>query len=345
VPMFNIVYADRAGHIMYLDNGLLPKHAGGGDLATWSKPVAGNVSSTMWRDLHSFADLPKVIDPASGFVQNANDPPWLATWPRQLDPASFPGYVAPVGPVSLRAQHSVELMDATPKLSFDQFVERKLETKALMPERVLPDLLQAAAGSTDPDIVAATALLQEWDGRFEPDAKGALLFETWAALFSPNNFTDQSNYAVRWTLDDPLNTPRGLKDPAGAVAMLKQAVARTTELYGRIDRPFGEVSRFHIGDVSVPGNGGFGNTGVFRTITWGPMKDGERTPVHGETWVSMVEFGTPMKAVGLMSYGNASQPHSAHRSDQLDLLSRKEFRDLWTTRADVEQHLEERTPF
>ncbi|WP_347302568.1 penicillin acylase family protein [Croceibacterium sp. TMG7-5b_MA50] len=344
VPMFNIVYADRAGHIMYLDNGLLPKHDGG-DLATWSKPVAGNVSSTMWRELHSFADLPKVIDPASGFVQNANDPPWLATWPRQLDPAAFPGYVAPTGPFSLRAQHSIELMDLTPKLSFDQFVDRKLETKALMPERVLPDLLQAAAGSTDPDIVAATALLSEWDGRFEPDAKAALLFETWAALFAPNNFTDQSHYAVKWTLDDPLNTPRGLKSPTDAVALLKQAVARTTELYGRIDRPFGEVSRFHIGDVSVPGNGGFGNTGVFRTITWGAMKNGERTPVHGETWVSMVEFGTPMKAVGLMSYGNASQPHSAHRSDQLDLLSRKEFRDLWITRAEVERNLEERTPF
>jgi len=26
VPMFNIVYADRAGHILYLDNGILPKH-------------------------------------------------------------------------------------------------------------------------------------------------------------------------------------------------------------------------------------------------------------------------------------------------------------------------------
>lgn len=344
VPMFNIIYADRAGHIMFLDNGLLPKHESG-DLATWSKPVAGNTSATLWREVHPYADLPKVIDPASGFVQNANDPPWLATWPRQLDPAAFPGYVAPQGPFSLRAQHSIELMDQTPKLSFDTFVGRKLETRALMAERVLPDLLAAAAGSNDPDIVEAIALLSAWDARFEPDATGALLFETWAGLFAPANFTDQSNYAVRWTMDDPLNTPRGLKDPAGAVAMLKTAVGRTRELYGRLDRPFGEVSRFHIGDVSVPGNGGFGNTGVFRTITWGPMKDGERTPVHGETWVSMVEFGTPMRALGLMSYGNASQPDSPHRGDQLEMLSRKEFRTLWLTREEVERNLEDRTRF
>lgn len=344
VPMFNIVYADRAGHILYLDNGLLPKHASG-DLKYWSAPVPGDTSATLWKDVHSYDDLPKVLDPASGFVQNANDPPWLATWPRQLDPKAFPAYVAPVGPVSQRAQMSVKLMTQSDKISFDDFVARKLTTTSLMAERMIPDLLAAAAGSTDADVQSAVALLKGWDNRFEADSRAALLFETWAALFAPRNFTDQSNYAVKWTLDDPLQTPRGLKDPAAAVAQLKQAVARTKQLYGAVDRPYGEVSRFHLGDVSVPANGGFGNTGVFRTITWGPMKNGERLPVHGETWVSMVEFGTPMKAVGVMSYGNSSQKGSKHNSDQLQFLADKTFRTLWIDRAEVEKHVEEKVAF
>ena len=71
-------------------------------------------------------------------------------------------------------------------------------------------------------------------------------------------------------------------------------------------------------------------------------ENGKRIPVHGETWVSLVEFSTPIKAKGLMSYGNASQPGSPHRSDQLQHLSDKTFRTLWTTRAEVEQHLEGR---
>jgi acyl-homoserine-lactone acylase len=344
VVMFNIIYADRAGHILYLDNGLLPKHASG-VLKYWSAPVPGDTSATLWKDVHSYDDMPKLLDPATGFVQNANDPPWLATWPRALDPKSFPAYVAPVGPMSQRAQMSVKLMSQTPKISFDDFVSRKLTTTSLMAERMLPDLLAAAAGSNDADVQTATALLKGWDHRFEPDSRAALLFETWAGLFAPKNFTDQSNYAVKWTLDDPLETPRGLKDPAAAVAMLKEAVAKTKQLYGAIDRPFGAFSRFHIGDVSVPANGGFGNTGVFRTITWGPMKNGERTPVPGETWVSMVEFGTPMKAVGLMSYGNSSQPGSRHNSEQLQLLADKKFRTLWIDRTDVEAHVEEKTAF
>ncbi|WP_229665333.1 acylase [Croceicoccus mobilis] len=344
VVMFNIVYADRDGHILYLDNGLLPKRASG-DLAFWSKPVPGDTSATLWDELHSFDELPKVLDPATGFVQNANDPPWLSTWPRALNAADYPAYTAPVGPVSQRAQMSVKMLAEGPKISFDDFVEKKLTTRSLMADRMIPELVQAAAGNSDPDIVKAVELLKGWDHHFEPDSRGALLFETWAAIFAPENFTDQSNYAIQWTPDDPLQTPRGLKDPDGAVAMLKQAVAKTIELYGAIDRPYGEVSRFHIDDVSVPGNGGFGNTGVFRVITWNPMKDGERTPRHGETWVSMVEFGTPLKAKGLMSYGNASQPGSPHPSDQLKLLSEKKFRTLWLDRADVEANLEDTTSF
>lgn len=344
VPMFNIVYADRAGHILYLDNGILPKHADG-DFASWSKPVAGDTSATLWKDVHSYDEMPKVFDPASGFVQNANDPPWVAAWPRVLDPKAYPAYVAPVGPMSQRAQMSVRLLDRTPKIGFDDFVARKLTTSSLMADRLLPDLIAAAKDNADPEIQSAVALLEGWNHDFEADSRGALLFETWALLFAPNNFQSQANYAVKWTLDDPLQTPRGLKDPAAAVAMLKAAVAKTKALYGAVDRPFGDVSRFHIGDVNVPGNGGFGNTGVFRTITWSPMKNGERTPAHGETWVSMVEFGTPMKAVGMMSYGNSSQPGSKHNSDQLRFLTSKTFRTLWITRGEVEKNLEETTKF
>ncbi len=344
VPMFNIIYADRAGHILYLDNGILPRHARG-DLQYWTQPVPGDSSATLWDEVHTYEELPRLLDPPSGFVQNANDPPWLASWPRQLDPVEYPSYVAPTGPMSLRAQSSVRLIDATPKLGFDDFVARKLSTRSLMADRLLPELLAAAGQSPDPDLRAAVALLGAWDHCFDANSRGALLFETWARLFASNDFSSEANYAQPWTLAEPLATPAGLKDPAAAVAMLKTAVGQTRDRYDALDRPFGEVSRFHIGAVNLPGNGGYGNTGVFRTITWGPMKNGERLPLHGETWVSLVEFGTPMKALGLMSYGNSSQPGSPHNSDQLEYLSNKSFRTLWLTRTEVEANLEAVTPF
>ena len=344
VAKFNIIYGDKEGHIQFLDNGILPKHDQG-DLAFWSGFVPGDTSATLWTDILSYDDLPKVTDPATGFVQNANDPPWVSTYPQTIRYEDYPSYVAPNGPMSLRAQQSVHLLADTPKLSFDDFVAHKLSHHTLMADRVLPDLIAAAEGDPDPEVKAAVALLKAWDRQTVADSRAALLFETWAGKFSPNNFTSLANYKVKWSPAAPVTTPSGIADPAAAVAMLRAAIVDAKAKYGAIDRPFGEVSRFAIDDVNLPGNGGFGNTGIFRTITWGPLKNGQRTPQHGETWVSLVEFSTPIKAVGLMSYGNASQPGSPHRADQLQHLADSTLRTLWTTRAEVEQHLEARAPF
>jgi acyl-homoserine-lactone acylase len=344
VPSFNIVYADREGHIQYLHNGILPKHPDG-DVRTWSGLVPGDTSATLWSEIHPYEDLPKVIDPPSGYVQNTNDPPWVSTWPQAIQAKDYPAYVANPGPLSLRAQHSSHMMADAPKLTFDEFVRRKASVHVLMTDRVLDDLLAAAAGNADPEVQQAAAVLKAWDRTVSADARGALLFETWAQKFAGPNFLSDANYRVRWDPARPIDTPVGLKDPAGAVVMLKAAAAETKAKYGGLDRPFGEVSRFALGKTDVPGVGGFGNTGVFNVITWGPLKDGRRTPNHGETWVSMVEFSTPLKARGLMSYGNSTQPGSPHRGDQLEHLSKMSYRTLWTTRAEVEQHLESRTAY
>jgi acyl-homoserine-lactone acylase len=341
VPMFNIVYADRQGHILYQFTGIVPRHKDG-DLAYWSKPVPGDTSGTMWNDIHPYEDLPRVLDPASGFVQNANDTPWGTTYPIALDPKKFAPYMSSLAPMSLRAQQSVHLLISKPKLDFTDFQRLKLTTRSLLADRILPELLDAAARSDSPEVKSAIEILKAWDHNYETDSRGALLFETWASKLMGPTFVDNSRFATPWSLADPIETPRGLKDPAGAVKLLQEAFLEAQQKYGAADKALGGISRFHLGGVSVPGNGGFGNTGIFRTITWSALKDGERTPVHGETWVSMVEFSTPLKAVGLMSYGNSTQPGSKHRGDQLEYLSRKELRTLWRTRAEVEKHLEEK---
>ena len=52
-----------------------------------------------------------------------------------------------------------------------------------------------------------------------------------------------------------------------------------------------------------------------------------------------------MKAMGLLSYGESSQPGSGHRGDQLGLLSQKKLRPIWLTRTEVEEHEEARKRF
>lgn len=340
VPTFNVLYADREGHIQYVSNGVLPERSSG-DLAFWQGLVPGDRSEYLWDDVHPWQDLPRVSDPASGFVQNANDAPWLATFPPSYEPSDFPSYVAPRGPMSLRAQNSVQRMLDEDRVSFDELLAIKLSAQATALERVLPDLELAAEESQDADVARAMALLREWNGEFDRDAEAALLFEELMLLLTaPQSgipFANQANYAVPWAMDQALSTPRGIRDGVNALEMLEEAIANTKSKYGRIDRPFGEVSRFQIGEKDLPGLGGYGNLGAFNVVTWADFDgDGIRTPAHGETWVAAVEFSDPVRARGYMTYGNSRQPGSNHRSDQIELLAEGKFRTLWLSREDVE---------
>ncbi|OYQ33874.1 acylase [Sandarakinorhabdus cyanobacteriorum] len=343
IPSFNIVYADRAGHVFHISNGILPRHKTGGSHEYWSGLVPGDRSALISTEIEPYDSLPKALDPPGGFVQNANDVPWVNTVPRVLKPADFPAHVAATEPMSLRAQMSARLLMGDDRLSFAEFQRRKLTTTSLMAERLKGPLLAASAGSADPDVRAARDLLAGWDNRFEADSRAAILFEEWARRFAGPGLSDEGNYTKPWTLEDPLNTPAGIRDDAQATAMLAAAAQAVKARHGRIDPRYGDVSRFAAGEaLSVPGHGGAGPLGLFRTISWGPWKDGTRVPVAGETWVNLIQFSTPMKAIATMSYGNSSQPGTPHRSDQLAALGEKRFRQLWLTRDEVERNLERR---
>jgi acyl-homoserine-lactone acylase len=344
VPMFNMIYADKDGHILYQYNGMIPVRTHG-DFAYWSGLVPGDTSDNLWTKLHPYEDLPRTLDPPAGWVQNTNNFPWTNTALPILDPAKYPAYMSPASSMTFRSEQSMLLLGNSPKLTFDDFVKLKMTTRSLMADRLLPELLAAAASSDKPQVQQAVAVLKAWDRSYNNDSRGALLFETWAAKFSGPAFSQTVNFKNPFTLNEPLNTPNGLKDPAAAVAMLEAAARDTIAKYGSLDRPWGEVNRFHIGDVDLPGNGGHGNTGSFRTINWRAGDDGERVPLHGETYISMVEFSKPMKAMGIVTYGESSQPGSKHNGDELQLLSNKQLRPLWRTHADVEQHMEERKTF
>jgi acyl-homoserine-lactone acylase len=78
-------------------------------------------------------------------------------------------------------------------------------------------------------------------------------------------------------------------------------------------------------------------------MTWNAPQNGTRTPNHGETWVSMIEFAPEgTRALGLMSYGNATQPGSPHKTDQLQMLSDSALRPLPLRRAEVRRLAVER---
>lgn len=332
IPFWNVMYADKAGNIFYLFNGHVPKRSRG-DFAYWYRILPGDDSEDIWTDVHAYEDLPKIKNPAQGWLQNANDPPWTSTWPLELKPEEFPAYMSPVNmPHYFRPQRSVRMLAEDESITFDELVEYKLSTRLEMADRLLDDLAAAVENSNSDLAKEAMTVLQAWDRETNVDSKGAVLFEAWAYRLGPNN---PAAYATPYDQNQHLTTPDGLANPAKAVSDLAAAAEAVKEQWGTLDVPWGDVHRMKRGTYDLPGNGAGGALGVFRVAGGGQGEDGKTYVRGGDSWVSVIEFGDKVRAKVLLSYGNATQEGSPHNGDQLVLFSEKKFRDAWLYPEDL----------
>ncbi len=339
VPMWNANYADADGHIMLVFDGLVPKRSSG-DFAYWSKLVPGDTSQTLWHDYLTFDELPKSIDPASGFNQNTNEPPWTSTLPT-LDATKYASYLAPPisTPPTFRTIRSLRMITQDKLISYDQLLADKHSTRMELADAVLPDLLKAAAGSTDPDVLAAADILSKWDHNTYADSRGAVLFQVfYQGYFAGHQMN--SLLRVPWNPADPLHSFYGLAQPADALNQLAKAARTCRQLYGSLDVSWGDVFRFASGNADLPGNGADGYDGVFRTINFGRKEGDKYYASAGETFVCAIEFAATQRANCLLSYGNSSQHGSPHLEDQLPLLSARKLHPVWRDKAEVNAHLE-----
>lgn len=338
LPMFTVMYADRKGHIMHLFNGQVPVHSNG-DFKYWEGIIPGDTSKTLWTKIHPYKDLPRVIDPPSGWLQNANDPPWTTTFPLAIKPDDYPAYMAPRF-MDFRAQRSARMLDEDEKISFDEMIKYKHSTRMEFADRILDDLIPATRKYGNEVAQRAATVLETWDRQANADSKGAVLFANWAV-----ELDFDKAFSKPWIERLPRTTPDGLANPKGAVTLLETAATKVEKTYGKLDVAWGDVFRLKHGNVDLPGNGGDGDLGIFRVINFAPDSEGKFQPVAGDSYVAAIEFSKPVKAMALIGYGNATQPGSPHAAQQLPMVQEKKLRPVWHARSEILANLQERKVF
>ncbi|HYW19661.1 MAG TPA: acylase [Nodularia sp. (in: cyanobacteria)] len=338
LPMFTIIYADRKGHIMHLFNGLVPVRKEG-DFKYWQGIIPGDTSKTLWTKFHPYQDLPKVIDPPSGWLQNANDSPWTTTFPTAIKADNYPSYMAPRGSINFRAQRSARMLAEDDSISFEEMITYKHSTRMELADRILDDLIPAAQQGNELAKQAAE-VLAKWDRQANANSKGAVLFAAWA-----DKLDFDEAFSQRWDETQPRTTPDGLANPQAAVELLEKVAQEIKKTYGSLDIDWGEVFRLGAGNINLPSNGAEGYLGTFRVVDFAPAAEGSFQAVGGDSFVAAVEFSQPVRAMALTSYGNATQPGSSHISDQLQLFAEKKLRPVWRTKEEINAHLEGRKVF
>jgi acyl-homoserine-lactone acylase len=331
IPFWNVMYADKYGDIFYLFNGLVPIRKQD-TWEYWNRIIPDGKSEDIWTEYHPYKDLPKLKNPDSGWLQNANDPPWTSTIPIELYPKDYPGYMAPKR-MDFRPQRSARMIIEDNSITFDELVDFKLSTRVEFADRILDDLFKAIDVFGSKKAKEGKAVLERWDRNAEVDSKGMVLFFTWASKFSVSN---NSTYTTDWDINNPINTPDGLADPKRAAMLFEDTVKEIEKKFGKLDVPWGEYYRINYNGVNLPANGTDGRLGVFR-VAWPARSDKKNMYVGGgDSWVAVIEFGKKIRAKALLSYGNSTEKDSPYNGDQLELFSKKELRDVWLYEDDID---------
>ena len=216
IPFWNVMYADREGNIFYLFNGLVPKRKQQ-DWEYWNRIIPGGKSEDIWSEYHSYDELPKLKNPQTGWLQNANDPPWTSTIPIALNHNDYPGYMAPVH-MYLRPQISAKTIIRDSSITSDELVQYKHSTHIELADRILDDLMLAIDRSGSTKAKKAKKILMNWDRKADTESEAMLLFHAWASKLKV--FSNET-YKTPWDINNPISTPSGLADPTKALMLFE----------------------------------------------------------------------------------------------------------------------------
>lgn len=320
IPATNFVYADKTGRIAYIYNALFPDRKPGFD---YTGVLPGDTSAGLWRGALGFERMPKIVDPKSGFLVNANNTPFMAAGPgSELDPADFSPLLGIEQRTTNRIYRAIELLSAekgriTPErllqIKFDTAYSRNSFAGRWMEKIMALDL------KAEPDLAKAQALLATWDWNSDGNAPADALGEAMMHMANSAAYHGDS-----------------LPD---AHAKLREVVDKLMKGFGRIDPPLGALQRMIRGAVDLPANGG---TDTLRAATsWDPQPDGHMRVKHGDSFIMLVNWDKAGRVASqsIQPYGAATlRPDSPHYTDQMKLFVEHRFKPVHFDPSDLARH-------
>ena len=350
IPMFNVAYADVEGNIFYGYNATMPVRDPAFD---WYQPVDGNDPATEWKRILSFDELPQVLNPPTGYVQNCNSSPFVTTDEGNPSKDDFPSYMFDDHHEDKRrSKMSRKLLRECRDVTYEQFQEMVFDTTVYWASMELPlfkrDLERLASTDSKRAEKVRPYLehLLDWDYKVTRDSTQASLCEAWYIQL----------YGARYpgeTLKDEF-----MADRLSRLDALPKAAGALKSLYGSWKVPWGDAHRlqrrtkkagvteaaiaFSDRTPSVPSPGAPGPMGVICTIYSAPgvkFLRPKQYAVVGPAYLAAIEFGGDrVRGASLVPYGQSSDKGSPHYFDQAEMLSNKTLKTAWLYRDDVKKH-------
>lgn len=319
IPATNFIYADKTGRVALVYNALFPPRKPGFD---YTKILPGDTSADMWDGALGFDRMPKVVNPASGFVVNANNTPFTTAGPgSELDPKAFSPLLGIERRTTNRITRAIELLSADKSITLEELLTIKFDTAYSRNSFAGPWMTKLLAVDLkgEPDLAKAQQLLKSWDWNSDGKGRADTLGEAMMHMANSASYHGE-----------PLPDPR---------AKLREIVDALMKGFGRIDPPLAEVQRMRRGKVDLAANGG---TDTLRAATvWEPQPDGKMRVRHGDSFIMLINWDKAGKvqSQSIQPYGEATtRPDSPHYTDQMQMFVDHKFKPVHFERADLLAH-------
>jgi acyl-homoserine-lactone acylase len=257
-----------------------------------------------------------------------------------------------------RGVHAVRVLQGEHKFTLEKLIAAAYDSKLTAFETLLPGLLHAYdfAEGGDPlkqALAGPIEALRAWDLRSSASSVPTALAVLWAQALGPYAEREARRALEEFGLSrSPLELMAELPTPGERLRALAEVVARLERDFGTWKTPWGEVNRFQrlTGAIDETFDDARPSLPIgFASGTWGSLAafgvDGKQATkkiygTKGNSFVAVVEFGPTVRAKSLLAGGESGDPKSPHFNDQAERYAKGEFKDVWLTRAEIEQHLE-----
>jgi acyl-homoserine-lactone acylase len=345
----NTLFADDKGEIAYLHPQFVPRR---NDRFDYTRPVDGTNPNADWQGLHSLSELPSVLNPPNGWVQNTNAWPYRAAGVNSPDPARFPKYMDTDGE-NFRGLHAQQMLEGSKGWTLDKLQAAAYDSYQPGFAVLIPSLLQAydalpARDARKTELAGPIGVLRRWNDRWSADSVAQSLAMVWGA-------------ALKKELNAPKSEPgnkvmmRLARDTTGdqKLRALSAAVARLTGDFGRWNVPWGEINRiqrispainppYSDAEPSLPvpfAEGSYGSLASLRS----EQKPGTKRWYgnYGNSFVAVVEF-TPdgPRARAVTAGGESGHPDSPHFNDEAQRYASGDLRPVYFTPEQLKGHTE-----
>jgi len=322
VPATNFIYADAAGNIGLYYNAMFPDRPEGYD---WRGVLPGDSSKALWQKTLPFTRVPALVNPASGYVMNSNNTPYIAAGPGdELKPDNFSPLLGVEDDQTNRSRRSIALLEranADGKISDAELWAIKYDTgyeKAGYAKDWL-DRISALDLKDSARLLKAQQLLGQWDWNL--DGKGPADALALMVLRPAN----KAHYN-RAKKPDPRQ-------------ILEETVDHLTQYFDRIDPPMMDVLRMRQGNVDLPVDGG--NDTIRASTLWDVEEDGRLSVRHGDSFIMFIEWAKDRKvhSRSIQPFGAATtRPDSPHYTDQMQLFVDKKLKPVRFDPIELEKH-------